>query len=280
MVNNRDLRALYPKKPIFENPFKAETWSFPNLDMDNNSAKIKAKLLDIAFHKLIHDAQEEEIRECLNSWEVTPQTYRFVKELQLLYLKPDFYSEYQKYFEFNIDCDIRSMELLKSIECEDYSQAIERRGYDRLMSPYMEIEKAFDKLEELPQIVKVFRFFLREYDVNGCKKGLQDLIELDLDDKVNIEIIYQAILNSDHDFTNYSLEEKEKIKAVLNYKLDELLAWLEEMAPKTIEFKTKDEANDFKSKVIMVTEQISLIELCINFLGENNKILQKKTPSC
>lgn len=176
----------------FSNPLSPSGWKQKPKPTDENIIK--------AFSDIYHERQNKIFKKALaNLEELTPQIYRWLKEIQIVNYHPEYFLTNKDYFELEIDAIIHGSALaqkeLINLELAD-QQTIEAKKR-RNTPKYQEIEAAFDNLPNLPKLIKFFRPLSKEYHQDGTKKSLIELLDsLDFKIALDFELLYQAIINT------------------------------------------------------------------------------------
>lgn len=179
----------------FSNPLSPNGWKQKPKPTDDNIIR--------AFSDIYHEKQNKIFKNALtNPEELTPQIYRWLKEIQIINYHPEYFLTNQDYFELEIDAIINGSalaqkELINPALADN--QIIEAKSR-RKAPQYQAIESAFDNLPNLPKLIKFFRPLSKEYHQDGTKKSLKEILEsLNFNTALDFEILYQAVINTQID---------------------------------------------------------------------------------
>jgi hypothetical protein len=167
---------------------------------------ISIGLISSIFHEIEHAKQNK--REILDV-----QSYRIAKEKYMID-NSKVYSKYYKFFEMEIDANIKGLlEAYKLMVSYDSYYLKYNKYMDFLMKEYIKLrnELEYEIVEdEFDKIIDNNKYpFNIEYDENGKRKELKDLVNNKLEDKnLYYHIIYNATKNySKEDILNSEFKD-------------------------------------------------------------------------
>ncbi len=150
-----------------------------------NSNNVYFEILKTVNHELCHIMQSNEPI-ALNKYPNIDQ-YKYLKEIKLAELDPEFYTKYHDYFELEIQANLYGYkqvvkELRKNYKNNKeliaiYEEKIKQELMKRCTKSYDMINKQFDKIIAKNKDIKNNKYFYYEYK-NGKKRTLFELVNL------------------------------------------------------------------------------------------------------
>lgn len=194
-----NLELAYAGSCDFDNNIKFNTTAiaFKTLKMGYSADLISIGLISSIFHEIEHAKQNK--REILDV-----QSYRIAKEKYMID-NSKVYSKYYKFFEMEIDANIKGLlEAYKLMISYDSYYLKYNKYMDFLMKEYIKLrdELEYEIVEdEFDKIIDNNKYpFNIEYDENGKRKELKDLVNNKLEDEnLYYHIIYNATKNYSKD---------------------------------------------------------------------------------